>query len=208
MVELLRGVTAGGGTAAGASAAGHPVAGKTGTVNDHTDVWFIGFTPTYATGVWMGNPEKKENLGGGMTGGHGALPYFNRFMNVFMKGKPVEKFEQPPPIPSDIKALIARNKREELEKLEEAEIAGRKTGVSFSTGNAKPAPLPGVDTGGGDVTDPALPVDAKPDVPKPPDTRPEFKPVIIQPPVRKPDNDPPPDDKPEGTKRKGKKGDG
>jgi penicillin-binding protein 1A len=44
MVELMRGVVAGGGTAAGASAAGQPLAGKTGTVNDHTDVWFIGYT--------------------------------------------------------------------------------------------------------------------------------------------------------------------
>ena len=92
MVEMMRGVTAGGGTAAGASAGGHPLAGKTGTVNDHTDVWFIGYTPTYCTGVWMGNPLRKESLGSGMTGGHGALPYFNAFMIPFMKGKPVDRF--------------------------------------------------------------------------------------------------------------------
>src|SRR5690606_31872324 len=96
MVQMMRGVTAPGGTAPGASAAGQPLAGKTGTVNDHTDVWFIGYTPTYTTGVWMGNPERKENLGGGMTGGHGALPYFNAFMNPFMKGKPRESFPSPP----------------------------------------------------------------------------------------------------------------
>ena len=92
MVEMMRGVTGPGGTAAGANAGGNPVAGKTGTVNDHTDVWFIGYTPTYVTGVWMGNPEKKENLGNYMTGGHGAMPYFNAFMTGFMKGKPIEKF--------------------------------------------------------------------------------------------------------------------
>jgi penicillin-binding protein 1A len=51
MVEMMRGVCQGGGTAPGASAAGQPLAGKTGTVNDHTDVWFIGYTPTYVTGV-------------------------------------------------------------------------------------------------------------------------------------------------------------
>ena len=62
MVSMMRGVVEGG-TATGARAVGVPLAGKTGTVNDHTDVWFIGYTPTYATGVWMGNPEKKENLG-------------------------------------------------------------------------------------------------------------------------------------------------
>jgi penicillin-binding protein 1A len=141
MVDMMRGVTGPGGTAAGVSAAGQPVAGKTGTVNDHTDVWFIGYTPTWVTGVWMGNPEKKENLGSYMTGGHGAMPYFNAFMDVFMKGKPKESFEQPPPIPADIKSLIARNKREELEKLEEADIAGQKTGVPFDSG-PKPTPDP------------------------------------------------------------------
>ena len=39
---------------------GVPLAGKTGTVNDHTDVWFIGYTPTYVTGVWMGYPGRKS----------------------------------------------------------------------------------------------------------------------------------------------------
>ncbi|MCO5333943.1 MAG: PBP1A family penicillin-binding protein [Pyrinomonadaceae bacterium] len=95
MVQMMRGVTSGGGTAAGASAAGQQLAGKTGTVNDHTDVWFIGYTPTYVTGVWMGNPLRKENLGNSMTGGHGALPYFNAFMNPFMKGKLHDSFSAP-----------------------------------------------------------------------------------------------------------------
>ncbi len=78
MVQMMRGVTAGGGTASGANASGHPLAGKTGTVNDHTDVWFIGYTPTYATGIWMGNPLRKESLGSGMTGGHGACLILTR----------------------------------------------------------------------------------------------------------------------------------
>ena len=73
MVELMRGVVTGG-TATAAGAVGVPSAGKTGTVNDHTDVWYIGYTPTYVTGVWMGYPDRKKNLGRDMTGGHGALP--------------------------------------------------------------------------------------------------------------------------------------
>jgi penicillin-binding protein 1A len=202
MVDMMRGVTGPGGTAAGAAAGGNPVAGKTGTVNDHTDVWFIGYTPTWVTGVWMGNPEKKENLGGNMTGGHGALPYFNAFMSVFMKDKPIEKFEEPPPIPVDIKALIARNKREELEKLEEAELAGRKTGVTFDSG-PKPTPDPAF------VTD--QPADTNPAPTNPGnDDRPSNPRVVIEDPVK-----PVPTPKrlekqpePEQTKRKGKKGDG
>jgi penicillin-binding protein 1A len=201
MVELMRGVTGPGGTAAGASAGGQPVAGKTGTVNDHTDVWFIGYTPTWATGVWMGNPLRKENLGAYMTGGHGALPYFNAFMNEFMKGKPRETFPSPPPIPADIKSLIARNKREELEKLEEAEIAGRKTGVEFDSG---PKPTP----------DPAFANDQNPPAETPPQRPNESEKstnprVVIQDPV-KPVPTPKRIENPgdEGTKRKGKKGDG
>ena len=52
---------------------------------------------------------------------HGALPFFNAFMVPFMKGRPIEKFPETPPMPSEIKALMERNKREELEKLEKAE---------------------------------------------------------------------------------------
>ena len=201
MVEMMRGVTAPGGTAPNASAGGQPLAGKTGTVNDHTDVWFLGYTPTYVTGVWMGNPVRKEPLGDYMTGGHGALPYFNDFMNVFMKGKPMEKFEPPPPIPGDIKALIARNQREEQEKLEEADLAGKK--IAGPSANTQPSP----DTG-------TLPTDDKPPVEtapqRNPDTeRPPNPRVVIQDPV-KPAPTPKRIDNPneEGTKRKGKKGDG
>lgn len=208
MVEMMRGVVAGGGTAAGASAGGHPLAGKTGTVNDHTDVWFIGYTPTYSTGVWMGNPLRKEPLGKGMTGGHGALPFFNAFMIPFMKNKPRESFPSPPPIPPDIRSLIARNKREELEKLEEAELAGRRTGVVFDSG-PKPTPDPAfvtTDTPAGGM--PNAGDGAKTDGANPPpeDTPPAVKLPGEQPP-KKPESSPG-SDNPQGTKRKGKKGDG
>ncbi len=205
MVDMMRGVTAGGGTAAGAQAGGQPLAGKTGTVNDHTDVWFIGYTPTYATGVWMGNPEKKENLGGYMTGGHGALPFFNAFMNPFMKDKPKESFPSAPPIPSEIKTLIERNKREELEKLEKADQAAIKSGATLSTDagtSTGVTAVPGA-TGGADA--PAGDTDAPKTNPSG-DNPPVSKPVIAQPPPRNPD--PAPADVPEGKKRKGKKGDG
>ncbi len=201
MVDMMRGVTGPGGTAAGASAAGQPLAGKTGTVNDHTDVWFIGYTPTWVTGVWMGNPEKKENLGSYMTGGHGAMPYFNAFMDVFMKGKPKESFQEPPPIPADVKSLIARNKREELEKLEEADLAGRKTGVTFDSG-PKPTPDPAF------VMD--LPAATCPENDKPPIEKPANPRVIVEDPI-KPAPTPKRIEKqpePETNKRKGKKGDG
>jgi penicillin-binding protein 1A len=116
MVSMMRGVTAGGGTASGASALGIPVAGKTGTVNDHTDVWFIGYTPTYVTGVWMGYPGRKKPLGNDMTGGHGALPFFVAFMKDFMKDKPKEDFEKAPTMPEDMKELQKQRQREMMEE--------------------------------------------------------------------------------------------
>ena len=205
MVQMMRGVTAGGGTAASASAGGHPIAGKTGTVNDHTDVWFIGYTPTYTTGIWMGNPLRKENLGNNMTGGHGAVPYFNAFMIPFMKDKPHEKFQDPPPMPSDMKSLMERNKREELEKLAEADANGRKTGIVFTPGvklPTDPALLPPDNLGG------EKPGTGETTIEKP-EIRPENTPIPKRPPVQPPTIKPdPPSERPEGTKRKGKKGDG
>ncbi|MEO7538656.1 MAG: PBP1A family penicillin-binding protein [Pyrinomonadaceae bacterium] len=200
MVEMMRGVTSGGGTAAAASAGGQPLAGKTGTVNDHTDVWFIGYTPTYATGVWMGNPLRKENLGNNMTGGHGALPFFNAFMVPFMKDKPRETFPGPPPMPSEVKRASELRKREELEKLEEADVKGRQTGISFTPGTKidpnGPLPSGGDDSPG--ITKP--PVETKPPVDIP-DKPPVVRPPVVQPP---PKQDPQPE--PDGSKRKGKKG--
>jgi penicillin-binding protein 1A len=206
MVEMMRGVTAAGGTAPGAAAGGNPVAGKTGTVNDHTDVWFIGYTPTFSTGVWMGNPQRKENLGGGMTGGHGALPFFNAFMNPFMKDKPRESFPAVPPIPPEIKTLMERNKREELEKLEKADQAAIRSGATTAAAAVKTE----TDTSAGSGSDPSGGNPSGPDVTKPSSTDtappPVTRPQVAKPPVR--DADPPASDKPEGSKRKGKKGDG
>ncbi|MCY7345433.1 MAG: PBP1A family penicillin-binding protein [Pyrinomonadaceae bacterium] len=216
MVEMMRGVTSAGGTAPGANAGGQPLAGKTGTVNDHTDVWFVGYTPTFVTGVWMGNPLKKENLGNSMTGGHGALPYFNAFMIPFMKGREKEKFYETPPIPSDIKSLSEQRKREEQEKLEKADEAGRTLGVSFNTGTkarkADNNPL------GGETPMPTIvpttnPVEtSKPIETVKPPSNPRTgddppRPATSNTPTRKPDPQP---EKPsvEGAKRKGKKGDG
>ncbi|MGB7069477.1 MAG: PBP1A family penicillin-binding protein [Pyrinomonadaceae bacterium] len=206
MVEMMRGVVQGGGTATGASAGGHPLAGKTGTVNDHTDVWFIGYTPTYATGIWMGNPLRKESLGKGMTGGHGAVPYFNGFMIPFMRDKKRESFAQTPPIPSDMKALIERNKREELEKLEEADQASRRSGASYTPARTKRSDSETTTEASTEEEGLAVPVEtAKPD--SPPVTT-ESEPVVKPPPPPPLKVEPTPAEKPQGTKPKGKKGDG
>ena len=213
MVEMMQGVTRGGGTASSASAGGHPLAGKTGTVNDETDVWFLGYTPTYVTGIWMGNPLLKKSLGAGMTGGHGAVPYFNAFMIPFMKDKPKESFPKPPPIPSDVKALIERNKREEQEKLEKADENGKSTGITFTptttrrnTTRSTSTTSTNNDTSptetGETTTDTTVKPTSNP-TPVPRNDTPT-KPVTNNTPTKKPDVQ----EKPTGTQRKGKKGGG
>jgi penicillin-binding protein 1A len=111
MVSMMRGVIQGG-TASAAQVLGVPLAGKTGTVNDHTDVWFLGYTPTYVTGVWMGYPGRKKPLGNEMTGAHGALPYFIDFMKDFLKDKPKEDFPEAPAMPEDMKEMYKQRQRE------------------------------------------------------------------------------------------------
>ena len=136
MVSMMRGVVQFG-TAAAASSLGVPLAGKTGTVNDHTDVWFIGYTPTYVTGVWMGYPGRKKPLGNEMTGAHGALPMFITFMKDFLKGKPKEDFDKPPGMPEDMKELFRQRQRElQAERAQFNEDAAKETDADTNTAPA------------------------------------------------------------------------
>ncbi|HWG50682.1 MAG TPA: PBP1A family penicillin-binding protein [Candidatus Acidoferrales bacterium] len=80
MVSLLQGVVQHG-TAIAARKLNHPLAGKTGTTNDYTDAWFIGFSPSLTCGVWVGYDERKT-LGENETGGRAALPIWMDFMRA------------------------------------------------------------------------------------------------------------------------------
>jgi penicillin-binding protein 1A len=91
LTSLLRGV-AERGTAARARRLGRPVAGKTGTTNDFTDAWFIGYEPSLAAGVWVGFDEKKDSLGPGADGGRVALPIWMEFWAAVTADRPVEEY--------------------------------------------------------------------------------------------------------------------
>jgi penicillin-binding protein 1A len=97
LTYLLRGVVERG-TAVRAKALKRPIAGKTGTTNDFTDAWFIGYEPMMACGVWVGFDEKKDSLGKGETGGKAALPIWMDFWKVATKDLPIEE----PTIPGNI----------------------------------------------------------------------------------------------------------
>ncbi len=83
MTNLMQGVVQHG-TAAAANALNWPLAGKTGTVDDNTDAWFVGFDPNITVGVWMGNDEKKP-IGYNETGTTAALPMWMDFMKVYIE---------------------------------------------------------------------------------------------------------------------------
>lgn len=97
MTAMLREVVLHG-TGVAASKMSFPVAGKTGTTNDFTDAWFVGFSPTMTCGVWVGYDEKKS-LGAKETGAHAALPIWMNFMNVAMAGKDPGQFQSAPEVP-------------------------------------------------------------------------------------------------------------
>jgi penicillin-binding protein 1A len=82
MTNLLRGVVQRG-TAQAAAALDWPLAGKTGTMDEYTDAWFIGFDPNITIGVWIGYDEKRS-LGSGETGASAALPIWIDVMRAYI----------------------------------------------------------------------------------------------------------------------------
>jgi len=103
MTSMLREVVLHG-TAVAAAKMPYPLAGKTGTTNDFTDAWFVGFSPSLTCGVWIGYDEKKS-LGEKETGGHAALPIWMQFMNVALAGKDPGEFQ---PAPGQGNSAVAR----------------------------------------------------------------------------------------------------
>jgi penicillin-binding protein 1A len=91
MLGLLQGVVQHG-TATAATALGRPLGGKTGTTDNFTDAWFIGFDPSLTAAVWIGFDGKKT-LGEKQSGAVVALPIWIDCMRSILKDKPVEQFQ-------------------------------------------------------------------------------------------------------------------
>ncbi len=71
-----------------------PIAAKTGTTNDSTDAWFVGYTPSLAVGVWVGY-DLKRTMGSGETGSRAAGPIFVDFFEQILNGTATENFIKP-----------------------------------------------------------------------------------------------------------------
>lgn len=92
MMQLLQAVVQHG-TAAAAAQLKHPLGGKTGTTNDFTDAWFIGFSPSVTCGTWIGY-DNRQSLGEKETGAKAALPMWMDFMKAAIANKPDEQFPE------------------------------------------------------------------------------------------------------------------
>jgi penicillin-binding protein 1A len=96
MTTMLREVVLHG-TGYQASKLNYPLAGKTGTTNDFSDAWFMGFSPSITCGVWVGFDDKSRSLGSKETGAMAALPIWIDFMKVAIQGHGQEEFPGTPP---------------------------------------------------------------------------------------------------------------
>jgi penicillin-binding protein 1A len=95
MQRVLRGVVEGG-TGSEARSLGVPAAGKTGTT-DAFDAWFVGFTESIVTGVWIGSDRNTRKLGGSESGGRTALPVWLDYMKAALRDVPQGDFTESPP---------------------------------------------------------------------------------------------------------------
>ncbi len=95
MASLMRGVVQRG-TGRRALQLNWPVGGKTGTVDDFTDAWFVGFDPDITLGVWVGHDEKKT-IGNREEGARVALPIWIDFMKAYVAGRGETQPEFDPP---------------------------------------------------------------------------------------------------------------
>ncbi|MFO7715379.1 penicillin-binding protein 1A [Desulfosarcina sp.] len=93
MTSLLESVVKEG-TGKRVAALNRPVAGKTGTTNDLQDAWFVGYTPRFISGVWVGY-DNGETLGKGETGSRTASPIWLGFMQTILNGTPEQMFQVP-----------------------------------------------------------------------------------------------------------------
>jgi len=106
VTDVLRGVLVSG-TAAGKGLGDRPSAGKTGTSEDNANAWFVGYTPTLSTAVWMGHLDcgagpqcAMRNINGVREVFGGTIPAstWQHFMKRALEGVPVTDFSQPAPI--------------------------------------------------------------------------------------------------------------
>ena len=120
---------------------GCPAAGKTGTTDEQTDAWFVGYTPRIATAVWVGYPNARTSMGSSAFGGVYAAPIWQDYMST-AKGSFCEDFPEPEN-PAELSAFYGDHT---------ASSGGDSSTSPSTTGGGydyNAPPVDGGDTGGG-----------------------------------------------------------
>ncbi len=119
VTDVLRGVITDG-TGGRAAVSGHTIAGKTGTAQEYRAAWFVGYTPSFVTAVWMGHSDGLASLRGvngvpQVTGGSHPAMAFADVMKVVLSGTRDEPFPVPGdlPEPAETSAEVTPTRREE-----------------------------------------------------------------------------------------------
>jgi penicillin-binding protein 1A len=171
MTHMLRG-TVERGTGVAARAIRRPAAAKTGSTNDYSNAWFIGYTPDLVTGVWVGY-DRPRSLGRDETGARAAVPIWTAFMAEALAGQPVRNFAVPPRVtlvPVDLLASGECTRPVVMAFM----IGSEPTGICGPATAGPPPPLPpavptpaGNPAGGPPETTAARVDDARPAAPLP-----------------------------------------
>jgi penicillin-binding protein 1A len=157
ITHMLRGVVERG-TGQAAKALGRPVAAKTGTTNDYSNAWFIGYTPRLATGVWVGY-DRPRSLGKDETGSRVAVPIWVNYMGKVLGDSPKDDF----PVPEKV-ALVPVDLDASNECVRVATLAFVKGTEPAVTCGARRQAVPG---GPPDPAAPPAPPGAAPALPSP-----------------------------------------
>jgi membrane peptidoglycan carboxypeptidase len=118
---------------------GRPAAGKTGTNSNNSDAWFVGYTPTLSTAVWLGYRNSRNPVilpgYGSVEGGELPTATWAKFMKQALANVPITKFNQPAPItaPADLDSLIKQRNAQQTPQ--SIEIGDSRTKTSIGNGN-------------------------------------------------------------------------
>ena len=130
MMQMLQAVVRMG-TGARASQLNHPLGGKTGTTNNYTDAWFIGFSPSVTCGTWIGY-DNRQSLGDKETGARAALPMWMDFMRAEIANKPNEVF----PADGTPKKTLSVAVNKTVAQARQAEPPGSEDGSDHEAGSS------------------------------------------------------------------------
>ena len=127
------------GTGAAASQMHHAFGGKTGTTNNFTDAWFLGFSPSVTCGTWVGY-DSRQSLGDKETGARAALPIWMNFMQAAVADKPNEQFSRANAPKRQLEMAVAPEAQKETSSAEDAPDAADDSGAKAVAPSAAAAP--------------------------------------------------------------------